>query len=528
MLRHNSLVAGILRKHRSWCHYAFHQSNRRCFSVRRTDEFNFNRDVYDLEGGDAQDDEIGRYPCVTAEQLARYKAPPKGVKMLVRDFVQDSLYNPNYGYFSQRADIFSPVDPIKFNEISEAAEFDAVVGRLYQEYDSNIDPRNVTGRQVWHTPVELFKPHYGEAIAQCLVSEYLLKYFPYEDLHIYEVGAGNGTLARNILDFFQRNYPEVYERTQYHIIEISPRLAERQRKLLLPQHPFVRIHNMDVFSWSVPVGSPCYFLAVEVVDNFPHDAIRYSVRRQQPYQGLVALTERGTIEEVWEPAKDPLILRYLTYRNAAKIKSPIVSYSRLAPYLHHVRRFLPFAPNLTSPEYIPTKLMTLLELLSRHFPLHRLLLTDFFHLPDSVEGHNAPVVQTRLKNEMVPCSTLAVQPGYFDIFFPTPFETVREIYEIIMSRLPLSPSGQAPRPSPMSTSASPLRMGADFFTANKHGRRKPLDGVTSTSGLPVGQRQSSVYLHREFIEKYGDIHATQLKSGENPMLDFYQNVKVLF
>ncbi|KAG8834559.1 hypothetical protein FRC17_008393 [Serendipita sp. 399] len=528
MLRHNRLVVGILRKHRIWSYNALFQSNQRSFSSKHTDEFNFNRNTYNLEGSDAQDDEIARYPCVTAEQLLSYKAPPKGVKMLVRDFVQDSLYNPNYGYFSQRADIFSPVEPINFNEITEAAEFDAVVARLYQEYDSASDPRDITGRQVWHTPVELFKPHYGEAIAQCLVSEYLLKYFPYEDFLIYEVGAGNGTLARNILDFLQRNYPEVYDRTQYNIIEISPRLAERQRKLLLPRHPFVKIHNMDVFSWSTPIAAPCWFLAIEVVDNFPHDGLRYSVKSLKPYQGLVALTESGSIEEVWEPAGDPLILRYLAYREAARIEPPVTSSSRLAPYLHQVRRFLPFAPNLTTPEYIPTKLMTLLELLSRSFPLHRLLLTDFFHLPDSIEGYNAPVVQTRLKNEMVACSTLAVQPGYFDIFFPTPFENIRDIYEVIMSRTPVGSSGEAPRPSPMSTTASPLRLGADFFTSNRRGRRKPLDGITSTSGLPVGQRQSSVYLHREFLEKYGDPNATRLKSGENPMLDFYQNVKFLF
>ena len=30
------------------------------------------------------------------------------------------------------------------------------------------------------------KPYYGRAIAKCLVSEYLLKYFPYEDFVIYE------------------------------------------------------------------------------------------------------------------------------------------------------------------------------------------------------------------------------------------------------------------------------------------------------------------------------------------------------
>lgn len=97
------------------------------------------------------------------------------------------------------------------------------------------------------------------------MSEYLLKYFPYEDLVIYELGAGNGTLALNILDFLRAHYPEVYDRTRYNIIEISPRLAERQRKLLNPRHHMVTVNNQDIFTWNKLVSGPCYFLAIEVV-----------------------------------------------------------------------------------------------------------------------------------------------------------------------------------------------------------------------------------------------------------------------
>ncbi|KIM20204.1 hypothetical protein M408DRAFT_13123 [Serendipita vermifera MAFF 305830] len=449
--------------------------------------------------------------------------------MLVRDFIHDSLYNPHYGYFSRRVEIFSPVEPLNFNQMAESAELDATVARLYREYDSTSDPRDVTGsRQIWHTPTELFKPYYGYAIAQCLVSEYLLKYFPYEDLVIYEIGAGNGTLALNILDFLKAHYPEVYDRTQYHIVEISSRLAERQRNLLLPRHSMVKINNKDIFAWDTQVYSPCYFLAVEVVDNFPHDAVRYSLNASKPYQGLIALTNSGGIQEVWEPAEDPLILRYLEYQKVIKPGAGPAGFNRFSPYMNQLRRLLPFAPNLTETEYLPTKLMTLLELLSQRFPLHRLLLTDFFKLPDTIDGHNAPVVQTRVKNDMIPCSTLAVQPGYFDIFFPTSFEALRDLYETVLSRPLTSASARNARPSPLSTAATPLRIGADYFLSNKYGRRSPLDGMTSTSGLPIGQRQSSVYTHREFMEKYADLEGTRLQSGENPMLDFYQNVKVLF
>ena len=111
----------------------------------------------------------------------------------------------------------------------------------------------------------LLQPWYAQAVARCLVSEYLLKYFPYEDFNIYEIGAGNGTLARDILDFLQAEYPAVYERTKYTIIEISEKLAGRQRQLLQPTHPCVNVVNKSIFRWRTKEPSPCFFVAMEVV-----------------------------------------------------------------------------------------------------------------------------------------------------------------------------------------------------------------------------------------------------------------------
>ncbi len=109
------------------------------------------------------------------------------------------------------------------------------------------------------------QPWYGRAIAQCLVSEYLLKYFPYEDFVVYEIGAGNGTLARDILDFLREEYPDVYERTRYNIIEISGNLANLQRTLLQESHPCVKVTHESVFRWDTPEPAPCFFIAMEVI-----------------------------------------------------------------------------------------------------------------------------------------------------------------------------------------------------------------------------------------------------------------------
>ena len=82
---------------------------------------------------------------------------------------------------------------------------------------------------------------------------------------VYEIGAGNGTLALDILNYIRDQYPEVYERTRYNIVEISGRLAKVQEKTLLPEHPCVSITNKSIFHWNKREPSPCFFLAMEVV-----------------------------------------------------------------------------------------------------------------------------------------------------------------------------------------------------------------------------------------------------------------------
>jgi hypothetical protein len=241
------------------------------------DRFNYNTEVFFDE---APDPEHMAYTRVTSNDLEKYTKPPTRVKMLVRDFIEDSLYNPHYGYFPQQATIFTSAgEPINFRAVRDSDEFQNEVAKRYSTYGTDSEG---PGRQIWHTPTELFKvrrclsyalfetnsraqPYFGQAIAQCLVSEYLLKYFPYEDLVIYEIGAGNGTLAMDILDFIRSEYPEVYERTTYNIVEISGRLASAQKKLLLPRHACVNVTHKSIFHWDKPEPSPCFFLAMEVI-----------------------------------------------------------------------------------------------------------------------------------------------------------------------------------------------------------------------------------------------------------------------
>ena len=241
------------------------------------DRFNYNPEIFFDE---APDPDHMQYARVTSNDLEQYTKPPTRVKMLVRDFIEDSLYNPHYGYFPQQATIFTSAgDPIDFRSMRDSAEFQNEVAQRYSTYGTDEEG---PGRQIWHTPTELFKvrsasdvhgsgsnphvqPYYGQAIAQCLVSEYLLKNFPYDDLVIYEIGAGNGTLAMDILDYIQSEYPEVYERTHYNIVEISHRLAKLQQELLVSRHSCVTVTPKSIFHWDQREPAPCFFLAMEVI-----------------------------------------------------------------------------------------------------------------------------------------------------------------------------------------------------------------------------------------------------------------------
>lgn len=266
-------------------------------------------------------------------------------------------------------------------------------------------------------------------------------------------------------------------------------------------------------------------------DNFAHDIVRYDLRTLEPYQGLVCIDEEGDYSTFYTRVTDPLISSFLSLRRQLSHPPSVSRFLQASSTIRSIYASLPFAANLSAPEYIPTRLLSLLRTLREHFPRHRLLLSDFSSLPDTIPGVNAPVVQTRYKNTTVPCTTLLVKQGYFDIFFPTDFMRLRDMYEHILSQpfTVLETTDDFSRASPLTTSTSPLSVGADFFSSrHPSNRRRPLDGVASASGLPVGEHKSSVYSHAEFLETYANLSRTLLRNGENPMVDFYKNVKFLF
>lgn len=75
-------------------------------------------------------------------------------------------------------------------------------------------------------------------------------------------------MMMNILDFIRDTDYEVYQRTKFRIIEISPVLATLQMKNLMDSVDaaghldHIEIVNKSIFDWDTYVHSPCFFLGI--------------------------------------------------------------------------------------------------------------------------------------------------------------------------------------------------------------------------------------------------------------------------
>lgn len=298
--------------------------------------------------------------------------------------------------------------------------------------------------------------------------------------------------------------------------------------------------------------------------------IRYDMTTLTPLQAIVSIDETGDFTLLYEPITDPLLRRVLAYRRYLPL-SPSTS-PPLPSLLHHplfrkLYTSLPFAANLSQPDFIPTKAVHFLERLREKLPSHRLLVADFDQLPEAVEGRNGPVVQTRYGGSMVPCETFLVKQGYFDIFFPTgmwtlelndmwtlelndgnvesnwvetdvetDFELLRDTYAHIMNSPPPSASTSTSTSTSLPTPTSPPSR------QNNHSKTPPThspsptptldnDFFSSTGVKGFRRRQVNIHTHAEFLERYAGsdiLRATTLRDGGSVMLGMYRNAKVMF
>jgi SAM-dependent MidA family methyltransferase len=160
------------------------------------------------------------------ERWLRERIQERG-PVTVAEFIEHALYHPQFGYYTSGPNIGPRGDFVTSPEASPA------FGRLLAAHVAEVDAL-------------LDSPSTMEVI---------------------EYGPGKGTLARNLLAELSVSRPDLYNRLQYWLVEISPALEQAQRETLLPQHA-------GVVNWcssleQPPRGLQGAVIANELIDAFP-------------------------------------------------------------------------------------------------------------------------------------------------------------------------------------------------------------------------------------------------------------------
>ncbi|KAF0774677.1 hypothetical protein AaE_001623 [Aphanomyces astaci] len=271
------------------------------------------------------------------------------MSMLTRDYIHKCLYSKEDGYFTseKREVLHAPKEPMAFHDFWGKREYKAALANLYQ-----------ADKEAWMTPVEVFYPYYSHAIANYM----LMSPFTTDKLSIYEIGGGAGTNAKCILDYIQvhklllpsepcirfEQAPALYEHTTYTLIEISPRMAARQRERI-KDHAGV----------------------ATVLDNLPHDKVS-----QDGGEWFETWVDPTTLSEQRRPLADPLVRQTLDH---FPVDLPLREGYK--PATRFIRKAMGMADKTLHSAFVPTGAMQLLHTLRTSFPKHHLIAADFDELP---------------------------------------------------------------------------------------------------------------------------------------------------
>ncbi|RHY52521.1 hypothetical protein DYB34_005145 [Aphanomyces astaci] len=357
------------------------------------------------------------------------------MSMLTRDYIHKCLYSKEDGYFTseKREVLHAPKEPMAFHDFWGKREYKAALAKLYQE--------------AWMTPVEVFYPYYSHAIANYM----LMSPFTTDKLSIYEIGGGAGTNAKCILDYIQEQAPALYEHTTYTLIEISPRMAARQRERIKDHAGVATVINTDILTYSAQFPAfkdSCYFVAMEVLDNLPHDKVS-----QDGGEWFETWVDPTTLSEQRRPLEDPLVRQTLDH---FPIDLPLREGYK--PATRFVRKAMGMADKTLHSAFVPTGAMQLLHTLRTSFPKHHLIAADFDELPapslDASSSHplfhhprsptstasgplhaaNAPLVASKTAGVTCDHDTYLVEGGIADVFFSTDFVKLKHAYCLAQHR----------------------------------------------------------------------------------------------
>ena len=196
-------------------------------------------------------------------------------------------------------------------------------------------------------------------------------------------------------------YPDIYSRCQYRTVEISPALADMQRRRVDDHSGVFDVIVGDACqscTWKSD-DSDCFVIAMEVLDNLPHD----KVTRYGEINGDARWTEShvgfdtdGPFE-VEEAVHDEYIVRVLDAWHRMYSQQSVAPNMRDG--LNSAFDWLLMASGMPEPMYLPTGALQLFDTLHQMVPNHSLIASDFDFLPDVVvPGKMAPLVSSTVRS----------------------------------------------------------------------------------------------------------------------------------
>jgi SAM-dependent MidA family methyltransferase len=343
---------------------------------------------------------------------------PKKEYQLMREWVQDSLYNPEKGYFMQRADIIN-------NRVDKKFDFSVVPslqGR--EEYIKEVSKwfREQNTGSGWRTPSEFFGSLYVHSIANYITKKFeqISNKSNTQPLVIYEFGPGRGGCAYHTMSYLKKYHPQLYDRTSYNCVEISPKFAALlQRRFEGKFDGKINVHNIDGLVWNNQIQDECFVIGLELLDNLPHDYVikKGGVFRQVMVRDVESprlinprdLRYEATIETIDEEVTDPIIKEYLSICDNKQYKSV----------------------------WVPSGSIQLLKMIKERFARPHLLLVDFEHFPnteDEAQKHkNKPVIHRTHNGRSIEYFTLKSSPKYAcDIYYPTNFKDLSNLCQNVL------------------------------------------------------------------------------------------------
>lgn len=383
---------------------------------------------------------------------ASFHSSPRFIDgQLTRDFISASLYESGgTGYFNAGARIHSAetTNALVFNLIKNRDDYYTQLRQVYTKLDKQ-----------WLTPVEIFKPHYAHAIARWMKNKLKsIDQTASQTLRIVEVGGGNGTCAKGILDYLQTNHPDLYEITHYTIVDLSEQhreiqaitLASHMSKNQSNKQARVEIRNESILDWNQHIPDPVFVIGLEVLDNMPHDKVTSEGREiHQTHVHRAAAGSRLPYTESTRALTDAWIEECLTeWENFCNSSSRPGLFSFPYSYGSMSNNLASFISDMTlaghnwlatrsskPTTYLPTTALHFFHVLHHFMPNHHLLLCDFSSLPDTISGVNSPIVSgTDHTGQLRDFDSYLVPLGVADIFFPTDFEFLAHLYESVGKR----------------------------------------------------------------------------------------------